>query len=254
MTEFPASQMAEAGTLVRLLLTFRAYGAGHVLVYSHMSNQEGGGGEFSEMGLRNDLPPDLEKPLGTPCADATGSGVLASHRAWPKAAWWAFQRLMTLTANAKDVEVVHNEAGFVALRLTAKAIGFEGPGGSRFTPASRWKYGFVFWLDSIADGDQNRVESATVRLTAPDGFERWALVPADTAWGGDGAPYAESTAPDWDEPGVGSRFGHCSQSSVQAGSFVSVTVYQTHELAPVIGMRNLGLVVWLTNNPGCVVA
>ncbi len=226
---FPPTQLTQAVMVVRLLLTFRALGAEHVLAYSHMGNLEGAAGEFALMGLRNDAVPVT--------AD------YAATTAYPKAAYWAFQRLMALTQHARAIEVVLNEDGLVVLRLCAKTVGFPG---ATTGPLSRWSYAYVFWLDHTSP-----LDTATLRLSVDAaGFERLALTPASATrlWRAD-SPYAVAMLePAWDEADpTAARFGSCTQDWAQVGSAVDVQIYQTKADSPLLAKSNLGLVAWFTN-------
>lgn len=109
-----ATQTYQASMLARLLLTGVGLGADHLLWYSHMADLEHGG-MFANMGLRNDhLSPSFT----------------ALKNAFPKASWFAFQRLVRLLAATSKVEVLVNgdggdPNGVVLLRLTASGAGYN---------------------------------------------------------------------------------------------------------------------------------
>lgn len=207
------SQELQAGHLVRLLLTFVAYGASHVLWYAHMEAKETAGvtaaaGVFTTMGLRNDEP--------QPAVDD------AETDAWQKASWWTYQRLATLMARASGVDVIYNIGGLVVLRIVGGAQGLVGPDSA----GTRWRYGYVFWIDGAPTRATIRLGSlAGAGLT--DWFERVPLVPEATAWAADNlGGYAESGAPEWDDaaPGDPLSFGHCAQAWI-AITYDVVTVH-----------------------------
>ena len=245
------SQELQAGHLVRLLLTLIGYGASHVLWYAHMEAKETTGssaaaGIFATMGLRNDVP--------EPSAPDASTG------AWPKASWWAYQRLATLLARADRVDIVYNAAGFVVVRIVGGRNGLVSPNGSR-----AWRYGYVAWLDSASP---DAAQTATIeldRLPEPDvvdWFERVALVPAATSWATDSSPYAESTAPDWDDadPWNPAHFAHCSLPFVNLGEH---TVFDASWHPQTVGrvgitlspttQANFGIVCWLTDSAALTV-
>lgn len=200
------SQELQAGHLVRLLLTFVAYGASHVLWYAHMEAKEQSGdtaaaGVFTTMGLRNDEP-----FYPVPNAD---------EDAWQKASWWTYQRLATLMARAAGVDVIYNNGGLVVLRIVGEAQALVGPDSTGPT----WRYGYVFWIDGAAPGTPTQ---ATIRLGGLAGddptewLERVPLVPQATEPGPAGAEreHASSSEPDWDDANPSDRatFGHSAQS------------------------------------------
>lgn len=209
---YPAnSQELEAGHLVRGFLTLVAYGASHVLWFSHMGEKEGqAAGLFATMGLRNDVP--------IVQIDADADGELdplpaASMDAWPKAAWYAFQRLSTFMSRCAAANVVYNTGGVVVIQLTAGADGFVQPDAS----GRRWRYAYVFWIDGASTTTTRGTATVTFELRGGNAFrwpfERVALVPGATNWAEDETPYAESTAPDWADSDAGANpdFGHASQ-------------------------------------------
>lgn len=235
-------QMVQAQSLVRLLLTFWAYGADNVLWFSHMGTRAGtAGGEFTMMGLRNDTL--IDEGVAIPDATEADGG-------WAKASWWAFQRLCSFVARAAHREVLFNEGGFVGIRMTAGLRGFVDLGET--TPTVHWRYAFVFWLDGV--GANVTATYVDVTLSVPTGYARMPLVPENTSFAssGTGSAYAESSAPDWGVSGL--WFGHCRQQvTASLPGFVTVRIWPSRDdsaepPAPrLAAMRHLGIVAWLSN-------
>lgn len=261
------SQELEAGHLVRGFLTLVGYGANHVLWFSHMGEKEGPAtGEFATMGLRNDDPINL--------IDSDGDGILdplppASTDAWPKAAWYAFQRLALFMSRCSTVDYVYNVGGLVVLRLVAGPNGFAQPDGSG---DRTWRYAYVFWIDG-ASPTTTRVSASVVLsfgglLAAREPFERVALVPAATDFQElppTGSPYAVSSDPDWGDadPNANPEFGHANQPFAIVPTLppdwipdgmrvrplyleVSLTLTPTNQ-------ENFGIVAWMTDTANITV-
>lgn len=190
-----ATQTYQASLLARLLLTGVGLGADHLLWYSHMADLEYGE-FFSNMGLRYDQGND---------------SFVAATDAFPKASWFAFQRLVRLLSATSKVEVVVNGEGsdpngVVLLRLTAASAGYdptalrgEGAGTTTYTHA------FVPWVDVFkATSSDDEADAASEQLlntsvswarftlalrssckTGRHGpFSRLALAPAETSASG----------------------------------------------------------------------
>lgn len=134
-----ATQTYQAAMLARLLLTGVGLGADHLLWYSHMADLNSAN-LFANMGLRFDSGDD---------------SFQASTDAFPKASWFAFQRLVRLLARTSKVEVLVNgdggdPAGVVLLRLTASSTGYD-PGELRGGEASgeTFTHALVPWVDEF---------------------------------------------------------------------------------------------------------
>jgi hypothetical protein len=197
-----ASDLFQAGELVRRLLLLRALGAQRICWHTLMSDiAPPWGGVFKTLGLRNDYNnPDYD-PQPT---------VFQAQAAFRRPAWFAYRRLVWLISQADSVSV-HKNSGYVTVvELTSKS-GFDLPYDSEYglpapeglSPPQRYSRAFVAWVD------QEAAQESTYDLVLYDraeaGYRLLSLVPTvtmvDLADSTDDNGFAKGEEVDWNWEG-----------------------------------------------------
>lgn len=167
-----ASELFQAGKVVRLMLLGRSQDAEIVSWHTHMAGLvninavDAGGWElYSAMGLRQDT------------AQGDPDNFRAHLDAWRRSSWYAFRCLSAMLARTHSMELAADGRGLFVLRLSSRS-GFTtdmGRGGFSSPVAKKYHYAYICWLDQTAT-DSTR--SYMIAGVTDFEYTRFSLAPA----------------------------------------------------------------------------